>query len=141
MATPNEGRSIMSSLEWTSEFETGIDYIDYEHRRLLELVNRICGDLVRAGSENTVGECLGELYAEGCGHFALEERLMREKKYGLYELHKAHHEQLLEELRYMMDAYEDGTCETCGKTLEECLTSWFYKHFQTKDGRLQTLRT
>jgi hypothetical protein len=40
----------------------------------------------------------------------------------------------------MMDAYEEGLCETCKKTLEECLTAWFYKHFRTQDAHFEASR-
>lgn len=131
----------MPLLDWNEAFETGIDYLDYEHRQLLELVNCVFRDSLQAGGEDKVSQCLGELYAKVCGHFALEEKLMREKKYALYELHKSHHEALLDEIRFMVDAYENGTCDHCGKALEDCLVTWFHKHFEVKDPRLQSLRS
>jgi hemerythrin len=130
----------MPLLEWKDEFETGIVYIDYEHRRLVYLINETCNNLGPESSEERVAECLGDLYAQICAHFALEERLMREKKYALYDIHKSDHEKLLEELRFMMDAFEAGACETCGKTLDDCLSAWFHKHFRAEDARFETLR-
>lgn len=126
--------------EWKEDFATGIGYIDYEHRRLVETINRICADMARRASELTVADGLGQLHAQICAHFALEEKLMREKGYPHYAAHKAEHEKLLDEIRTMMDAFEDGLCETCGKTLEECLTAWFYKHFQGEDARFESLK-
>lgn len=130
----------MPLLEWTDQFETGIGYIDYEHRRLVDLINRAGDSLAGAGPYDVVAECLGELYAQVCAHFALEERLMLAKNYELYDAHKADHEALLDEMRYMMDAYENGLCETCGTTLDDCLTAWFRKHFRIADSRLAQLR-
>ena len=129
----------MPLIEWKDAYRTGIDYVDYEHRQLVELVNEACERLTQPGSEDQVADALGEIYARISAHFALEERLMRERRYRLYETHKADHERLLDEIRYMMDAYEAGACETCGKTLEACLTEWFHKHFETQDARLETL--
>lgn len=123
----------MTQLQWTDAFETGIDYLDYEHRQLLELVNAVCADPRRAAGEAGVAEALGELHAKVCGHFALEEKLMRERKYALYELHKSQHERLLDEIRDMIEAYDNGACENCGKRLEDCLTAWFHKHFRFND--------
>jgi hemerythrin len=130
----------MPLLQWQDKFETGIGYIDYEHRRLVDLINRVTGDLGAAGQEADIADCLGELYAQISAHFALEESVMRDNRYGLYDLHKADHEKLLEEMRYMMDAYEAGACETCGKTLDACLSEWFHKHFRTKDPRFEQMR-
>jgi hemerythrin len=130
----------MPLLDWRDEFETGIAYIDYEHQRLVALINLACENLSQPDAADRVAECLGELYGQVCSHFALEEQLMRERKYGLYDEHKADHEALLEDMRYMMDAYEAGACETCGTTLDECLVAWFHKHFRARDARLVTLR-
>ena len=131
----------MPLLNWKDEFETGIAYIDFEHRRLVTLINKTCESLAEDSATARIAECLGELYAGICAHFALEEKLMREKKYALYEVHKADHERLLEEMRTMMDAFEVGACENCGKTLDDCLTAWFRRHFQIEDPRFQTLKT
>ncbi|MDH3472618.1 MAG: bacteriohemerythrin [Rhodospirillales bacterium] len=129
----------MPPLDWNDEFETGIDYIDFEHRRLVTLVNQICDSLLRAATEDAVAGHLGQLHAQVCAHFALEEELMREKKYELFDVHKAEHEQLLEEIRYMMDAFEGGLCTSCGTTLDACLTAWLSKHFKTEDARFERL--
>jgi hemerythrin len=32
----------MPPLKWQDKLETGITYIDYEHRRLVDRINRIC---------------------------------------------------------------------------------------------------
>ncbi len=93
--------------------------------------------MAQPGAEARVGEYLGDLYGQVCAHFALEEEFMRQERYDLYDEHKADHEALLDEMRYMMDAYDAGVCETCGTTLGECLRSWFCKHFEAKDARLE----
>ena len=81
-----------------------------------------------------------KLYGQVCAHFALEERLTGERKYGLYDAHKADHEALLADMRYTMDAYEAGACETRDTTPDQRLTSWFHKHFRAQDARLEALR-
>jgi hemerythrin len=129
----------MPLLNWKDEFETGIAYIDFEHRGLVKLINKTCDSLDQESAAERIAACLGDLYARICAPFALEEELMREKKYALYEIHKADHERLLEELCYMMDAFEAGACENCGKTLDDSLTAWFRQHFQIEDPRFQTL--
>jgi hemerythrin len=124
----------MPTLEWKPEYQTGIAGIDYEHRRLVDTINSICDNLAGKEVRDDVLECLGQLYERICTHFALEENMMQERQYPLYSGHKAQHTQLLEHFRTMMDAYEDGDCERCGKTLDECLISWFSQHFQTGHG-------
>ena len=66
---------------------------------------------------------------------ALEEKLMREHSYDGYEEHKSDHERLLDEIRDLMDEFEDSStldAEAFGKKLE----AWFSDHFRTMDARL-----
>ena len=60
----------------------------------------------RTGAQ-AVSEVLGEIHARIAAHFALEEKIMREAHYDRFEAHKEDHEHLLDEIRDIMDAYED----------------------------------
>ena len=60
---------------------------------------------------------------------------MREHTYDQYEEHKADHERLLDEIRDIMDAYEDDA-RFDKNELAACLSTWFTEHFKTKDARL-----
>lgn len=131
----------MRLLEWKEEYKTGIDSVDYEHRLLIDTINTACENLSRTEHKDAVSDCLGLLYQRICAHFALEEKLMRKWGYRLYAVHKAEHERLLEQIRNMMDAFQNGACDACDKTLGECLVDWFGQHFQAEDGRLKTLRS
>ena len=130
----------MALLDWAEDYRTGIDYVDREHRKLVDIINRISETLSAAESEKAVTDCLGQIYAEVSAHFALLEKLMRENDFAHYAAHKANHEKLLEEMRAMMDAYDNGVCNHCGETLDHCLRAWFRKQFQVEDARLETMR-
>jgi len=55
--------------------------------------------------------------------------------YDEYLDHKADHERLLDDVRDLMDDYEDGVyvdVEGFGKRLD----AWFSEHFRTRDARL-----
>jgi len=121
----------MSKLEWQPEYACGVDYLDQEHHRLLDLVNEICEQSTHAASDEAIGLGLGELHARVTEHFALEERLMQERGHAHYAAHKAQHEKLLEQIRTLMDAFEDGRCESCATTLDQCLSAWLRKHLGT----------
>jgi len=59
---------------------------------------------------------------------------MREQGYDEYEDHKADHERLLDEIRDIMDEYEDRT-GLDEKDFGARLGIWFTQHFKTKDAR------
>ncbi len=129
----------MALIEWRDEFETGIEFLDYEHRRLVGLINELFDRQCRHDPEITVSDCFGRLHARIVAHFALEENLMREKRYDNYAEHKAEHERLLEEFREIMDRYEDGAYSCQEEALAEHPRDWFVQHFETVDPLLKSL--
>jgi hemerythrin len=84
---------------------------------------------------DTIEQFVGDMHFAISAHFALEERLMREAAYPEYEAHKEDHEELLDQIRDMMDQFvfdrDKGFI-----LLEEKLSHWFEHHFATFDARL-----
>ena len=95
-------------LAWRSEYSLGTPDVDHEHRELFDLINELRASLYEPGAETTVPDFLGELFSKISSHFALEEKLMRDGEYAGFPAHKADHERLLDEIRDLMDDYEDG---------------------------------
>jgi hemerythrin-like metal-binding protein len=126
----------MTLLEWKPGYETGIAAVDYEHRRLIGLINKLHHQLAQPGQRATVSAFFGDLYAEIAAHFALEERVMRQRAYPAYGLHKADHERLLDEIRDLMDEYETSLDDASRDTLRERLEAWFLRHFHAMDAPL-----
>jgi hemerythrin len=125
----------MSLIEWREEFAIGIPEVDYEHQRLIELINAVHADLGTERSLERIDEFLGEIYARISAHFALEEKVMRARDYDQLADHKADHERLLDELREIMDDVQDrGALDE--SVLAEQLSRWFGDHFRSRDARL-----
>jgi len=129
----------MTTIEWRKEFETGDAGVDYEHRELIELIN----ELIIAASDgkptDKTLDLLGDVNASICGHFALEESEMQRREYDEYEDHKEDHERLLDDIRELMDAFEDGSYANKADDFSRRLHDWFVNHFKTKDARLHRL--
>lgn len=125
----------MNLLEWRDEFRIGIPEVDFEHQELIALINALHERLVDPGRGGTVGEFLGELHSQISAHFALEERVMRSRRYPEFDDHKQDHERLLDEIRDIMDGYElHGRYDA--EALSAALGTWFSEHFRTRDARL-----
>lgn len=125
----------MALIEWKDEYSVGVPAVDEEHRELIELINTLHDRMHAAERDPDVMAFLGEIYARIASHFALEELLMRRHEYDELHDHKLDHERLLEEIRDIMDDYEDGKLlddEELGRRLDE----WFSVHFRTRDARL-----
>jgi hemerythrin len=124
----------MTLIEWRKEFETGIPDVDHEHRELVDLVNDL-PPVLDADPQGIALHVLGDIYARIAAHFALEERLMRERGYDEYREHKADHDRLLDDLRDLMDGYEAGEWVD-REAFAARVCAWFTDHFRTRDARL-----
>ena len=154
----------MSLIEWDEKYSVGVAAVDHEHRELIGLVNEAHDRLMRPGGEEAVKDFLGEIFARISAHFALEEKILRARNYDRYDAHKiagsdfgpsqagpsrergedepqgwgehkADHERLLDEIRDIMDDYEDGELFSEERFAQQ-LNTWFAEHFRTHDARL-----
>jgi hemerythrin len=124
----------MPFLEWRDEFSIGIAEVDHEHRELIGLINKLFSSLVQAPGDPQIGAFLGEVHSRIAAHFALEEHVMLERRYGGFAAHKLEHESLLNEVREIMDAYDAGGYLGVENDLAQSLETWFGRHFRTQDA-------
>jgi hemerythrin len=122
-------------LQWKPAYTLGVPSVDHEHRELIKLINDVYSHLDNNSAPDRIEACLEDIYAGISSHFALEERHMREAEYGEYRAHKDEHEELLDQLRDMMDGFIDDP-ESGEELLQSRLADWFGRHFATFDARL-----
>ncbi|HEY1364062.1 MAG TPA: hemerythrin family protein [Xanthobacteraceae bacterium] len=125
----------MTLLHWRDEYTVGIEAVDHEHRELIELINRLHRQLDSPEARLTVPAFFGDLLQGISAHFALEEKFMRDQGYRRLGPHKEDHERLLDELRDIMDAFEQSE-EIDALELSQRLDAWFSRHFRTHDAEL-----
>lgn len=125
----------MSLLKWKPSFSLGVPGVDLEHRELIGMINTTHAHLEDENDAEQVQEILGEILSGISAHFALEERLMQGTGYAEYKAHKDNHEELLDEIRDLMDFYADDPASG-RELLRSKLSAWFEVHFATFDARL-----
>jgi hemerythrin len=125
----------MALLQWKDQYSVGIEAVDHEHRELIDLINRLYGQLSTNSGKDAIEAFFGDLLRAISAHFALEERFMREHKYNDLDAHKRDHEHLLDEIRDIMDEFAEQDKVACDD-LAARLESWFGRHFETHDARL-----
>jgi hemerythrin len=109
--------------------------MDDEHREMIGMINGVYARLAGSSEHEDIEACLEEIFSTISAHFALEERIMREAGYEEYEAHKDDHEDLLDEIRDLMDDFV-ADAATGSRVLEERLSAWFSRHFAGFDARL-----
>jgi hemerythrin len=128
----------MSLLHWEDRYSVGVAAVDHEHRELIELINRLYAEATAQGSRDAIVNFFGDLFKAISSHFALEERLMRERGYDQLTQHKNDHERLLDELRDIMEDFEASE-RMDEKLLAHRLDAWFSRHFESHDARLHSI--
>jgi len=125
----------MSLLEWKPEYSVGIESMDDEHREMINMINDVYSILSESPDAKIVEECLERIFTTISLHFALEERIMLNNSYAEYESHKEDHEDLLDEIRDLMDGFFADP-DKGAEQLEKRLSGWFAVHFASFDARL-----
>jgi hemerythrin len=131
----DEKERTMALIEWKSHYSVGVEAVDHEHRELIDLINELHESLIAGAAKPDVTAFLGEIFRGVSAHFALEERFMRDHRYDHFDQHKRAHEQLLEEIRDIMENYEADP-GGASRQLSKRLDDWFTLHFKTHDARL-----
>lgn len=120
----------MSLLIWQDDLNTGIEVIDHQHMRIVEMINHL--QVAQKSMERlAVGEVIDELVDYTMSHFAFEEELMEEAGYAFCAAHKRVHEifgKRVMEYRMRFQSGEDVTDE-----LRNMLSRWLFNHIRGDD--------
>ncbi len=124
----------MTTIEWKPEYLVGNAEEDQQHEELIGQVGVLYEQLSGHLDTATVKAILSEMHAGISAHFAVEEKLMRAADYDEYAKHKADHEDLLDQIRGLMDSFTKNA-ETGRKVLRGKLSEWFSRHLTGFDDR------
>ena len=116
----------MPYIEWDAQLETGVAGIDYEHRRLVQLLNDIHELIVAEADPQRIADTLADFHTLATAHFALEEKIMRDQKYPAFAERRKTHHRLLDEVRDIMDAYDAGSYRG-SQSLPATLRQWLFQ--------------
>ena len=128
----------MKAFLWDRHFTTGLERVDEQHHRLVDLINRLGESLIAANSidDAALRSVFNELADYARYHFAEEERLQRDS--GLpsayRDRHQLHHAQFIEQLSSMWDSR--GTISNPGEVLHEFLCAWLAFHILGEDQEM-----
>ncbi len=99
MTFSNSSNAEKDYISWNPNLELGIEYIDMQHKHLVELCNKLHSEILQngkdsgAGWKNQVAITLKECVNYVRTHFADEEKLMKLINYEGYDSHKKRHDE------------------------------------------------
>ena len=125
----------MKEIIWDDFLSVGIDEIDEDHRRLVDLFNLLSHSVAEGDDPAYVAALLEELINCTAWHFSHEERLMLKYGYGEYAEHKAEHKDLIEGVRQLQRKILQKGGLKAGEDLE-FLEQWLTGHILSNDMKL-----
>jgi len=126
----------MAMYEMKPEYYTGIEFIDEEHKKLFEIINKIYELLTNEfipDKYDYILEVVNELKDYAKYHFDHEESYMSSIKYKRFLSHKVAHEEFIEKIsKYEPDDIDENQKETLLELLD-FLTTWLEDHILMQD--------
>lgn len=124
---------------WTDDFLIGIDELDYEHRRLIEDINKLHQGMIKHDDMHQIESDLGRIHSRMQAHFALEEHVMKSNNYPYYLDHKKEHDQLLDDYTEFMTKFKGDSNLADRESIEDTLRHWIVGHIIASDKKMSTM--
>ncbi|HYH39596.1 MAG TPA: bacteriohemerythrin [Azospirillum sp.] len=123
---------------WNENFATGIDSIDRQHQRLVELLNTLVGHLAFQLDAPAIEDVLAELKSYSNVHFADEESIWREH-FGSdpwMEWHRNAHDDFIQKIVELKENADGRDFERVIEDIVSFLTHWLALHIIESDKRM-----
>jgi len=120
-------------MKWTEQLSVKIFLFDHEHKKLVELINKLSDAMYKKEGNNVLGAALNELTDYTIIHFKHEEDAMSKYNFpGLAE-HKKQHEDFVSKVAETKKQYEEGAIMLT-IPLIDFLTNWVTEHILKSDS-------
>ncbi len=126
------------TIEWEKKYETGIETIDNQHKKWIEIINKLIKAIEEKNEEALLGQIFNELIEFTRFHFSFEEKYMDEYGYEMREDHKIRHNEFISNLLSLFNRYIKGDVIAALELLD-ILTNWVIRHVTETDKKYVAL--
>ena len=127
------GGLLMPFIEWSSDkFSVGIDEIDEQHKKWIELINKLHNSLIAHDSSMSQEQAIKEMMDYTRFHFNHEEKIMRDVQYPGYEKHKTEHELFILKIEKLEQDISKGSFVLKTRIMS-ILKHWLEEHICAAD--------
>ncbi|MGE4351698.1 MAG: bacteriohemerythrin [Bdellovibrionales bacterium] len=122
----------MPFLEWSDELSVKFRLMDTDHKRLMDLINKLYDANGQEGSHAAVESAIVQLIEATKLHFVHEETLMRKTAYPQFIPHKIEHDRLVKQLEDFQKRYAAGQVGLSPESVL-FLRTWLFDHIKSVD--------
>lgn len=124
----------MAFLTWSNEFSTGVATYDFEHKKLIAMINELHDGMMVGAAQSKLGKILDGLIAYTVEHFSHEERVLTRYDFTDLADHKHQHELLKKQVLEFRAKLSNGTGNISIELLK-FLKNWLLQHIQKEDKK------
>jgi len=124
----------MSLITWSEDLSVNIPSIDAQHKKLVELVNRLHDATIAHEGDQSKKKILDELIDYTKTHFANEEKLMSTHQYPAFSTHKKEHDRLTRQVMFIYRNFTAGQ-PVLTVTFMNFLKDWIADHIKGSDKK------
>lgn len=115
---------------WDSAYDTGIDVIDQQHRKIVDYINQL-HNAISTKNDKEIDEVFTNLFDYCVSHFSFEESLMKEYGYQHLEGHRKVHDSFTDRIARYQAEWKQG--KDISRRLLSDLKIWLIAHIQKED--------
>lgn len=119
-------------LVWKDEYSVGIEAMDNDHKKLLNLINQLQTATDYYTGQEFEKKAFDELVDYTKTHFSREEKLMEENNYADLEDHKEQHRLMISKVNELIKEYENNSEGAISNALDY-LKNWLIRHINGTD--------
>jgi hemerythrin-like metal-binding protein len=123
----------MALIEWTAKLSVGIDSIDEQHKKLVNMINALNDAMLTNSSDELLGKIFTGLAAYTQKHFTYEENMFAEYGYPDSEEHKRQHNELIAQVVDLKEKFIENPQRTMSADLMLFLKRWITNHIMRTD--------
>ncbi len=125
----------MVFIEWSDQYNIGIDQIDQQHRRLVEFINELQNRVDQGVGRQRCLNTMTALTDYVLEHFEAEEKLMEGIEFAEYERHRRSHQVFAAKVADTALMWGQGEEIDCNQILL-FLKDWLLQHILVEDRKI-----
>lgn len=122
----------MPLLEWKDDYLVDVRVIDNQHKRLVDLLNKLFDSMVAGMDKSVIVAVLDDLIHYTKTHFTTEEMYFERFNYVATKSHIAEHVKFVDQIKEFKQDFEDGKISVSQEVVD-FLKNWLLSHIGGSD--------
>ncbi|NPA35236.1 MAG: bacteriohemerythrin [Chlorobi bacterium] len=122
----------MKLMKWDKSLSTGIDSIDKQHMKLIDMLNEFYESIRSKSTKEITANLIKNMREYALFHFSYEENLLRKHGYLALEHHKSEHKKFISKVEDFENRFNSGKI-VLSIEITNFLKSWLKDHIQGTD--------